>query len=269
MVEAMPPDSDKTYSELFRAATAAQDVANYHDTIAGRDVGRIGKNFARPDVDPQTGEKGKQASSRLQRTLDWLLLRDANYARAHGAAMGALVDAENSVADGLIEIMQTLAEERRALEDLEDRAARLPDGTLVFRDANGEVVDADNNPIPDELAAGIEWRGDEPTYDDYRAQRDRIEGLEQAERELRGIETELGDIRGELTDQQEPPTEDRVGELADRVSELGEQADSILSQAIMAHTAPEQNDLSAESKGIMVTEIPDAAIPTINLGSRL
>ena len=60
MVETMLPDAAKTYSEMFRAAAAAQDIADYHDAIAGRDVGRIGKNFARPDIDPQTGEKGKR-----------------------------------------------------------------------------------------------------------------------------------------------------------------------------------------------------------------
>ena len=269
MVETLPPDSAKTYSQVFRAATAAQDVADYHDAIAGRDVRRIGKNFARPDVDPQTGEKGKQASSRLQRTLDWWLLNSESFAAAHSAAMSALVDAENSVADGLSEIVEALADARRTLEEMEDRAARLADGTLVFRNTHGDVVTADGHPVSDEDAAGVEWRGDEPSYEDYFAQRNRIEGLQQAERELRGIEIELGDIRGELTDQQEPPTEARVGELEDRAEELGERADTIRNQAMMNHTAPEQNDLSAEAGGIAVTEIPDAAtIPTINLGSR-
>ena len=127
MVENRPQDPAKTYSEMFRAAAAAQDIADYHHAIAGRDVGRIGKNFSRQGIDPETGERGKDGSSRLQRTLDWLLLYDASYAAAHKSAMVALTDAENSVADGLAEILQTLADERRALEDLEDRAARLTD----------------------------------------------------------------------------------------------------------------------------------------------
>mgnify|MGYP001795059274 CR=1 FL=1 len=127
MVEKTRQEAAKTYSEMFRAAAAAQDVADYNHAIAGQDVGRIGKNIIRQGIDPETGERGKDGSSRLQRTLDWLLLYDASYAAAHKSAMVALTDAENSVADGLAEILQTLADERRALEDLEDRAARLTD----------------------------------------------------------------------------------------------------------------------------------------------
>ncbi len=264
------------YFDVFNAASLAlaerllaEDRDDYNHATTGADVGRQRRHIRDKDTDPLTGEKRKGGSSAVQRTLDWLLLNDASYSAAHQSAMLALTDAESSVADGLTEIVEALAPARRTLEDMEERAARLPDGTLVFRNANGDVLTADGHLVPDEDAAGVEWRGDEPTYEDYREQRDRIEALEQAERELRGIETELGDIRGELTDQQEPPTEDRVGELEDWASQLSERAGSIRNQAIMDHTAPEQNDLSAEANSIAATEIPDATtIPTINLGSR-
>ena len=259
MVETLPPDSAKTYSEMFRVAAANQDVADYHDAIAGRDVGRIGKNFARSDVDPQTGDKGKDRSGAVQRTLDWLLLNDADYALAHTAAMGALVDAERAVTDGLADILDRLADERASLAHLADRAARLPDGTLVFRNADGDVVDADNNPIPDEFAAGIEWRGDEPSYEEYRDRKDRIEQLEQAERELRGIETELGDIRGELTNQQEPPTQERLGELEDRVDELRDCTQNVVQS--LETPAAEAATLQADA---LTT---DRAIPVVSMST--
>lgn len=268
MVETLPPDSAKTYSEMFRIASTAQDVADYHDAIAGRDVGRIGKNFTRPDADPQTGEKSKEASSRLQHALDWLLLNDANYATVHNAAMRVLVDAENSVADGLTEIVEALANARRTLEEMEDRAARLADGTLVFRNASGDVLTVDSHPVPDEDAAGVEWTGAKSTYEEYRAQRDRIEGLERAERELRGIETELGDIRGELTDQQEPPSEDRVGELEDRASELGERIDAVRAQVEQSISSPEQNVFSSELNGMDTAATSATVIPSTGFASR-
>ena len=172
--------------------------------------------------------------------------------------MGALVDAENSVAAGLTEIIEALTDARRTLEEMEGRAARLLDGTLVFRDANGDVLTADGHPVPDEDAAGIEWRGDEPSYEEYRSQRDWIEALEQAERELRGIETELGDIRGELTDQQEPPTPPRLGELEERSKELQDRAERVVSEHV--------HDVAAPSQALAETVPTASQIPTIQVG---
>ena len=253
-------DDFQSYSELFRLKAAAQDFADLQDAIANRDVGRQRRHIHDKDIEPVTGEKRKSGSSAVQRTLEWLLLNDASYAAAHKGAMIALTDAESSVADGLAEIIEALSDQREALGEMEERAARLPDGTLVFRNADGEVVDADNNPIPDEQAAGIEWTGAEPTYEDYRSRLERIEALEHAERELRGIETELGDIRGELTDQQEPPTEDRVGELEDRATELRERAEQLIPSA--AFVAP-----SVEAEGFTQETISRATVPIIPVGS--
>lgn len=125
-------------------------------------------------------------------------------------------------------VLEALEQEQAALDDMLSRAARLPDGTKVFRDGEGNVKTLDGTTVDDASAASIEWRGDEPSYEDVSAQKRRVDELQDAANNLRGIEAELGGIRDELTDNEEPPTSERVGELQGRIERLHKQAEDKL-----------------------------------------
>ncbi len=249
------PDEFETYSELFRVKAAAEDFDDQQHAIADRDVGRYRKHIQNRDVDPVTGEKRSSVSERIRRTLDWLLLNDPEFARIHNTAMTALAGAEDATQVALEKILLTITGEQVALKDMESRAARLEDGTLVFRNAKGEIVTADGNRVGDNLAAGIVWRGDEPTYEEYLAQLERVEDLRRDEAELRGIETELGDIRGALTDNEAPPSAEQVETLTDRIEELQGQADSLTPRNIEFISDVEAADRTRNSDSV-ATSIP-------------
>ena len=184
------------YTDLFNTRALTEQFKkleqdDYNHAVADVDVGRMRKHIPQADVDPATGQK-KSASERIARTLQWLLIYDENYTRAHKAAVLAVNEAMDAAADALSDIKAALEQTTAEVEGILNRAATLPDGRKAFRDGKGGIVDESGKHISDEMADSIIWRGDEPTYDEYRAQLDRADALKRAQDEVLGIESELG-----------------------------------------------------------------------------
>jgi len=230
-------DDYKSYAALFRAKAAAEDMDDYNHAVSGADVGRILKHGAASgDIDPVTGKKRNSSQDAVQRTLDWLLQNDAVYAQAWQQTSHLLSDVANE-ADLLL---VRLHNERNALTDqidnAIDRAATLPDGRKVFRDKDGNVVDADGNQIENDFVEGIIWRGDEPTFEEYLALTDRLARLDNAIRDVQGIETELGDMRNDLEDQDAPPSQNELDDFKDRADEMRDRLQDIQSDVELRQT---------------------------------
>ncbi len=159
---------------------------------------------------------------------------------------------------------QALEHERAALDDFLSRAATLPGGSKVFRDKRGAVRTQDGKTVADDIASSIIWRGDEPSYEDYTAQKDRVEGLENAECEIRGIETELGGIRGELTNNDKPPTATQIESVTDQINSLEQRVKEIESKAMSdISSLPEQDSTAQEQPELAVQSASAVTIPTL------
>lgn len=75
------------YTDLFNTRALTEEFRklerdDYNHAIAGVDVGRMRNHLPNAATDSITGKK-ETAAARLARTLQWLLLNDENYARAH------------------------------------------------------------------------------------------------------------------------------------------------------------------------------------------
>ena len=232
-------DEFNEHSEALREARRHDDFVDLQDAIAGRSVGRQRRHIPDNDIDPVTGEKRKSISDIVRETLDWLLLNNPEYARIHGEAMSVLQRAEGTASGALERTLDALTTARTELHDMLERAPTLPDGRKVFRDgATGHVYDAEGLRIPDDLAAGIEWPEGAADNRDYIAKKKHIQELEDAERELRGIQTELGGIRGELTNNENPPRPERVKSLKDQIEELHQQSADVLANHVSKSMDP-------------------------------
>ncbi len=207
-------DDFQSYSELFRVKAAAQDFDDLQDAISGRDVGRQRKHIRNNDRDPITNKKRKDGSDAVQRTLDWLLLNDPDYARLHNDAMDRLRDAEARTERILNQATTALNETREEIEDSLARAAKLPDGTAVFRDDQGRVRYEDGSFVDDELAALVVWTGQEPGYEEHSALLDRESELESVIDQLRDYQTDvLGTARDRLMDNANPLSPDQLEDV--------------------------------------------------------
>ncbi len=266
MVETMPPDSAKTYSEMFRVAARALDLEDLNHAMSGAEVGRQRRHIRDKDIDPQTGEKGKGRSGAVQRTLDWLLLNDHDYAVAHRGLMSAIREAQQSTQHAYARIEEALTLERSLLDELKSNAARLPDGALVFKDNNGQVRSADGEIVPAELAEGIEWHGDEPSFEDYQAQRNRVDDLERARDEILGIERELGEIHARGSNNDAPLTPEEIERNTERAQGLRERAGEIAANVESRVNARVETDLSADENGMDIGKKSNVELPPINIG---
>ncbi|MEM9128191.1 MAG: hypothetical protein AAGA97_00460 [Pseudomonadota bacterium] len=170
--------------------------------------------------------EGRSKKERIRRTLEWLLLNDAEYARLHGEAMTAVRSAAETAREVMRQIEKEMAAIHGTIAKIMDSAAQLQDGRKVFRDKNGVVRFADGEIVPDALADTIEWRGDEPGYEYARRVLDRESQLTDALHEIRGIEVEIGGYRDELTNNEAPAERGRIPEIIDRINHLSDKIET-------------------------------------------
>lgn len=202
-----------------------QDFDDLQNELAGRETGRQERFFPGDERSPKD-QRRKQESEQAVRTALDALLADPVYRARHDEAMSRLRDAEQATEAALDRIARMIGETEDAIRDMEDRAARLPDGTLVFRDAGGVVRRADGSVVDAYLVDTIIWTGNEPSYEDYRAQQDRLAGLEESRVDVERYRDDvLGPARDRLTDHDNPPS---LGELDDIIADIESEMPSAL-----------------------------------------
>lgn len=151
------------------------------------------------------GEKDAQRISRLQ----LLLLQDPAYAALYNETFDKLRDAERAAEIALASAILTRDAVQRFLQEMLDRAPRLPDGTHVFRDAQGQVWTEDGQLVDPALAEGIEWRGNEFSYEQYLAQKDTLQSVEDHIQALTHYQINvLGHVRDRMTDEKNPASKE-------------------------------------------------------------
>lgn len=180
-----------------------RDFDDLQNEIAGRDVPRRARFM--PGSEHTSEIERKKREERAFRNYLEQLLADPIYRAKYDGVMDALRKAERATQTALDQIAQAIELAQIAVEDMEDRAARLPDGTAVFKDEDGNVRRADGSIVEDHLVETILWSGEEPSYEEYQAQRERLETLTQDEVEVERYRDDvLGSARDKLTDGDNP-----------------------------------------------------------------
>lgn len=169
--------------------------------------------LAEGDLTPEDARK-KAAKERFTRLMQ--LLMDPGYRALHAAAMQALGAAERTADRVLTRLEIEIAQAEGVLGRMRDMAARLPDGTRVFRDAAGVVRREDGSTVDAVLAETILWRDDEPACEDVAAAQARLTALQEARDEVLIYQNEvLGPARDRMTDEDDPPSEEELQNIMD------------------------------------------------------
>ncbi len=233
---------DKSDLNAQASERRARDHDDLQNEIAGRHVGRH-KRFLISGGTDGSDAKERKAARDARTALDLMLL-DPRYAKLYNSAMDALVDAEAKATETIELAVQALQQAREDLNDILDRAATLPDGTKVFRDAKGNIWTENDVLVDDVQAESIVWHGDEPTHEEYQTRKDMVRDVEDYLSQWRHYETDvLGQARDRLTDQDNPLSASEVEGLKQDI----ESQQPILknSDALAATDTPE---LSANGK---------------------
>lgn len=203
--------------EIEAARTREEDRRDYERELAGIDIGRDarfhGTEFVEERRQGRSGASNSQRSAQQQYAsrLQMLMATNPGYAKLYNDTMGALGDAEAATDRAIAKAQKALDDAQQQLEHTLSRAAKLPDGMRVFRDARGDVWNKRGQPVSEADAAAIEWRGDEPAYEQFLEEsesvRDRLTRLEA----LQGYRVDtLGSIRDRMDDEESPPSATEV-----------------------------------------------------------
>ena len=150
------------------------------------------------------------------------LLRDnPAYRQVHENLMSSIRTVQTATQTTLQRVDAALTDKQELWDSKMSKAARLPDGTPVFKDKHGNVQTLDGETIPPEQAARIKWPDDTPLLEDMLLLQQDILNLEAARDQLLGIETELGEIYDRNNRNDKPATPDAMKRDTDRADDLG------------------------------------------------
>jgi len=219
-----------------RARQAAEerrrtDFNDLQNERAGLETGRIARFLDADTREARAGRgKGSDKTGAHLSRLQQLLAANPAYAALYHETFDKLRAAEAAAERALSLAIEARAKARQALDDTLERAATLPDGTRVFRDDNGDVRTEHGDKIAPEIAAGIQWRRDEPGYETLTSQRKAFETFDNTVAEIRGVQVDkLGRFRNELEDKANPLGERRLKEVGEESARLKADIDTHLS----------------------------------------
>lgn len=129
--------------------------------------------------------------------------------RAETATAEALQDAEIEVAEG-----------EAALTALQGRADRLPDGTRVYRDADGSAFAEGGRKLTAEEFESVVWHEGAPTWEAYKAKKEAHEKvLQDREAILRYQRDVLDPARHRLSDEDNPPSLEELKAIENEIEQ--------------------------------------------------
>ena len=208
---------DERWSEQKRR----QDLDDLNNESAGRDVGRISRFHH--DRDPQTIEQKKREREARESAL-MRMMRDPAYAAAYQEAWDAIDRAQAALDAALLENAEEAERLVEIVREMESRAARLPDGSLVFRAADGSIRGADGHRLrSDAVPASLIFPLEAPSYEDYAASQGALLSARVRGHDLSRVHDEV--IRpaiDRMNDEDNPPTTEELGQIKDDLHEAVE-----------------------------------------------
>lgn len=186
-----------------------RDLIDLGNESAGRDTGRARRFYLSEEHDPQGAEKKREK----ERAFNALLLRlqDPNYARLYAEAAENVTRAGNAVETALREIARETDAVRQRLERIRETAARLPDGTRIYRSGVDGKLYAEDGRSVNSAGLSADDLDAAPSWEEYTGAK---RSLDMLETERRGIEIYKRDIlepaKERLGDTESPPAEEEL-----------------------------------------------------------
>ena len=225
-------DSEKQQDENRR---------DYNHEISGQDVGRI-KRFlseeAREYVESQKSVKSRDKLS----YLDIMLLTDPAFLELYTDVTEQIEKIDDAITKSLSSLEQRRIALEERMNDIQNNAYRLEDGTRVYRDKNGDVYTEDDEVLSNNEVSDIIWTSSHSTREELHQTRS---AQEQVNSSAATIETYRDDKFQNIKDRMNDHKNLDTDELRDIIREMNEGFPSELSIHI------EKPDNSAEQSSFM------------------
>ncbi len=197
--------------------------------LIGDPTGRNPRFFAKNHHGVGSESDKKKSERRYRNMLEMLLAEDARYAKLYYEVQDTLNRARQAVDQALTDIHQHLEEAEKTLRIMQDSAARLDDGTMVFRSTvDGHVYTEDGRKLSDDEAQDIEFPENAPNREGYNTQWTKVETAKQQIAEVETYQREVLDPAQErMNDENDPPS---LEELKKIERDVQTQKPEVLSQ---------------------------------------
>ncbi len=195
------------------AATKRLEFDDLQNEIAGRETGRRARFLKDGPGSEEAKKKERDAQHRALTRLAQLL-NDPVYRAKYDGVLRLLSDAEQATEATIDQLNSQVYVAQSELDDMMNNAARLPDGTRVFRDADGVVRREDGFVVEDHLAETIIWTGNEPSFEEVQNAKVRLDDLQAALDAANGYQNDmLGPARDRISDPDNPPSLDDLNDI--------------------------------------------------------
>lgn len=226
------------------------DHRDHGNEIAGRSTGRMYR-FHPHDSPDGPYPQDKHA---LNHTALHMLMQDPEYAKLYNDTMDLLARAEKATEKALAQAEQDLIEAQDQLNDMRDNASKLPDGTAVFRDKDGNVWTEDGKLVDQEDAAAVVWKDNAPSYEDYLNQKQTVTDTQQRIEALRLYLVDvLGGARDRMSDPDNPPSKEDIEGIKQRI--IDEAPASIQSKLEPEKAAGHTQEMTASPVAVEVPKL--------------
>lgn len=219
-------DNDfKQHTDMQIATKRQQDFDDLQNEQAGRDTGRMQRfgvsQSQQAEIQRKKDEKFRDHLTALER-----LLRDnPAYAALHQQVMKLLNEAEHAAQRALDQAREDLCLANESLEDIQDRANQLPDGTRIYKDADGNVWTEDGRLVSQEELEGVVWKDGAPSWENYLNGK---QAADDARSRIKDIEdyvyNVLGPSRDKMTDPNNPPSKDDMEDIDRKIRDKAPKA---------------------------------------------
>ena len=208
-------------SENLDALPALQrDRIDLNNEMAGREVGRIERFNVATGEDAGPDGRRRKESDRLG-ALEQLLMQDPAYRELYQRVTDRLETAEIAVIQALSAVRERITLMQDRFTEMLERASELPDGTKVFRTRDGtRAYTEDGELLTPEQMAGVHWRDDAPSWEEFTEARDARDVAVQAEQDILDFQEQVIDPARERIDSGEIILEDELRDL-DEAMEAG------------------------------------------------
>ncbi len=209
-------DDFQQYERGQRAKRRQQDHDDFHNEMAGRDVGRINRflpESRQPHIQKSRRERDAERLTQLA-----LALQNTDYAALYDETVSMVDDYAAKAETGIEDALAAVSTTAQALEGLTDNAARLhPSGEPVFRDENGNAVRADGTPLGPEETASVVWPDNAPTYEEYIAAKQAHAAAQEHLTAWREYQIYLAEIQNRLNDPENPLSPEELKDIQEEV----------------------------------------------------
>lgn len=188
--------------------------------LSGANNAKITRFFDEASLSGGKAEDKEAKARRAFLTQLEYLMQDQNYRKARQEFGDYLQGVEQATETVLKDALRDYGLSEEHLEDICKNANRLPDGRMVFRDENGQVVSGDGREVSADDAASIVWQDGAPSYEDYQAAKRNAETSRQTLEEIEGYQRDvLGPARDRFDSEDPPMTQDEFDEQKKRIDQ--------------------------------------------------